>query len=100
MKIKKRISMAAVVMLLAFMLWYAMEASMPESEITTEQTEEQTTLNVWYSDESMQAYIEGAAKSYEEKNNIEVNTKLISEIEYIEMINDSSVGEEFEGPDV
>lgn len=100
MKLKKRISMAAVVILLAFMLWYAMEDSMTESEITAEQTEEQTTLNVWYSDESLQAYIESAAKSYEKKNHVEVNTRQIPEIDYIEMINDSSVGEEFEGPDV
>lgn len=100
MKIKKRISMAAVVILLAFMLWYAMEDSMTESETTTQQPQEQITLNVWYSDESLQAYIEGAAKSYEEKNHVEVNTRQIPEIDYIEMINDSSVGEEFEGPDV
>lgn len=100
MKIKKRISMAAVVILLAFMLWYAMEDSMTESEITTQQPQEQITLNVWYSDESLQAYIEGAAKNYEEKNHVEVNTRQIPEIDYIEMINDSSVGEEFEGPDV
>ena len=37
-------------------------------ENTTTQTGEEVTLNVWYADESLQAYIEGAAKSYEEKN--------------------------------
>lgn len=100
MKMKKRISMAVVVILLAFMIWYAMEDSMKDNEVITEQPQEQITLNVWYSDESLQAYIEMAAESYEEKNPVEVNTRYIPEIEYIEMINDSSVGEEFEGPDV
>lgn len=100
MKIKKRISMGVVVILLAFMLWYAMEDSMIEGEDIAEQTQEEITLNVWYADESLQAYIEGAAKSYEKKHDVQVNTKQIAEIDYIEMIHDNSVGEEFEGPDV
>lgn len=99
-KIKKRISMFAVVILLAFMLWYAMEDSMKNETVSSNSNGEAVELNVWYSDEKMQAYIEGAAKSFEKKNDIKVNTKLISEIDYIEMINDNSVGEEFQGPDV
>lgn len=100
MKIKKRISMLAVIILLVFMVWYGLEDSMTEGENTTTQTGEEVTLNVWYADESLQAYIEGAAKSYEEKNYVKVKTKQIAEIDYIEMIHNSSVGEEFEGPDV
>lgn len=100
MKIRKRISMAAVVILLAFMLWYAMEDSMIESEDTAQQTAEEVSLNVWYSDESLQAYVESAAESYEKKNHVKVNTKQLAEIDYIQMIHDSSIGEEFEGPDV
>ncbi len=100
MKIKKRISMAAVVILLAFLLWYAMEDSMSESENTTQQVMEEVSLNVWYSDENMQEYVESAAKSYEKKTHVKVNTKQIAELDYIQMIHDNSVGEEFEGPDV
>ena len=100
MRIKKRISMVVVLVLLAFMVWYAMEDSMNESENATAQTGQEVTLNVWYADESLQAYIEEAAKSYEEKNHVKVKTKQIAEIDYIEMIHNSSVGENFEGPDV
>lgn len=100
MKIKKRISMFAVMILLVFMVWYAMEDSMNEGENAVSQTGEEVTLNVWYADETLQKYIEEAAKSYEEKNRVKVKTKHIAEIDYIEMIHNSSVGEEFEGPDV
>lgn len=100
MRIKKRISMAAVVILLAFLLWYAMEDSMTEGENVTQQAKEEVSLDVWYSDESLQAYVESAAESYEKKNNVKVNTKQLAEIDYIQMIHDNSVGEEFEGPDV
>lgn len=99
-KLKKRISMLAVVVLLAFMLWFAMQDSIVGENSVVDSEQETVVLNVWYSDESLQAYMEAAAKSYEERNNVKISTKLISEIDYIEMINDSSVGEEFEGPDV
>ena len=99
-RIKKRISMLAVILLLAFMLWYAMEDSMKNEGVTSRTSDEAVELNVWYADEEMQDYVEDAAKSFEEKENIKVNVKLISEIDYIEMINDNSVGEEFQGPDV
>ncbi|MBQ4531466.1 MAG: extracellular solute-binding protein [Lachnospiraceae bacterium] len=99
-KVRKRISMFAVIILLAFMLWYAMEDSMKNEDAVSRTNGEAVELNVWYADEKMQTYIDEAAKSFEKKNNIKVNTKLISEIDYIEMINDNSVGEEFQGPDV
>ena len=48
----------------------------------------------------MQEYMESAAKSFEDTNNVKINLVLQPEISYIEEINNKSVGEEFEGPDV
>ena len=74
-KVRKRISMFAVIILLAFMLWYAMEDSMKNEDAVSRTNGEAVELNVWYADEKMQTYIDEAAKSFEKKNNIKVNFK-------------------------
>lgn len=100
MKGKKRISMLLVVILLVFMIWYAMEDSMNGAVADEKAAKEDITLEVWYSEAELQKYIEEAAESFEAANHIKVNTRLMSEVDYIENINNQSVGEKFEGPDV
>ena len=100
MKGKKRISMLLVVILIVFMLWFAMEQSMNSKDTQQSTPQEEVTLEVWYSEPELQQYIEEAAKSFETTNHMKVNTRLMSEVDYIENINNQSVGEEFEGPDV
>lgn len=100
MKGKKRISMLVVVILIVFMLWFAMEQSMNSKDTQQSTPQEEITLEVWYSEPELQQYIEEAAKSFETTNHMKVNTRLMSEVDYIENINNQSVGEEFEGPDV
>lgn len=100
MKGKKRISMLLVVILLVFMIWFAMEDSINNSAVDERVFKEDITLEVWYSEAELQNYIEKAAESFEAANHVTVNTRLMSEVDYIENINNQSVGEEFEGPDV
>lgn len=100
MKRKKRISMLLVLLLLVFMLWYAMEDALDHGQVAQEVENETTELEVWYSDEQLQEYMESAAKSFEANNHIKVKLRLLSELDYIEEINNKSVGEEFQGPDV
>lgn len=100
MKVKKRISMLAVIVLLFFLLWFSMEYSMKSDSVSVSNNGEVTELEVWYTDAKMQEYMESAAKSFEDTNNVKINLVLQPEISYIEEINNKSVGEEFEGPDV
>lgn len=100
MKVKKRISMLAVIVLLVFLLWFSMEYSMKSDSVSVSNNGEVTELEVWYTDAKMQEYMESAAKSFEDTNNVKINLVLQPEISYIEEINNKSVGEEFEGPDV
>lgn len=92
--------MLLVLLLLVFMLWYAMEDALDHGQVSQEMENGTTELEVWYSDEQLQEYMESAAKSFEASNHIQVNLRLLSELDYIEEINNKSVGEEFQGPDV
>ena len=100
MRIKKRVSMFAVIFFLVFMLWYAMEYSMSDDSLSGMTNDQVTELEVWYTDAEMQEYMESAAESFEANYNINIKLLLMPEIGYIEEINNQSVGEEFHGPDV
>ena len=100
MKKKKRISMLLVVLFLVFMLWIAMEYTLDGEKFSDTEKGTVTEIEVWYTDADMQKYMESAAESFEKNNDIKVKLVLQSEIGYAETINQKSVGEEFQGPDV
>lgn len=49
------------------------------------------TLRIWYADETLSDYMNNAAVAYGEKNNLRVIPTLVSESEYLEAINQTSV---------
>lgn len=59
------------------------------------------TLRLWYTDESLTDYLNAAAVAYGERSDVRVETVLIEESEYLETINEASLGrDDREGPDL
>lgn len=58
------------------------------------------TIHLWYTDDALTDYLNSKAVSFYEKNDIRVETKLVSGLEYLEAVNKASVHEEEDAPDV
>ena len=61
--------------------------------------EEQTTINIWYTDEALTDYINSAALSFYDEEGVRVVPTLVSGVEYFENINQASINTE-DGPDL
>lgn len=58
------------------------------------------TITLWYTDESLTDYLLSKAVAFNEENDIRVNVKLVSGLEYLEAINHASVHDELDTPDL
>lgn len=59
------------------------------------------TLRLWYTDESLTDYLNAAAVEYSEQSDVRVETVLIEDSEYLEAVNEASMGRsEREMPDL
>ena len=59
------------------------------------------TLRLWYTDESLTDYLNAAAVEYSELSDVRVETVLIEDSEYLEAVNEASLGrDEREKPDL
>lgn len=58
------------------------------------------TIHLWYTDDAMTDYLNSKAVSFYEMNDIRVEPKLVSGLEYLEAVNQASVHEEEDAPDV
>ncbi len=58
------------------------------------------TVQLWYTDDAMTDYLNSKAVSFYEANDIRVETKLVSGLEYLETVNRASVHEEEDAPDL
>lgn len=59
------------------------------------------TLRLWYTDESLTDYLNAAAVAYGERSDVRVEAVLIEESEYVEAINEASLGrDDRPGPDL
>lgn len=104
MHIKKRL--IAVVSLFALTAGVLYASTL---EMNTEQEEDpgiqlswfdrKDTIYFWYSDESLESFINSAAVTFGEREGIHVIPVLVSESEYLEAINQASVKEEQQMPD-
>ena len=83
---------------LAYNGWKAMKSS-TEEEGTLNLFEQKETIYVWYDDDTMTDYINGAAVLYGDENGVRVIPHLVSESEYLETINQASLKDE-QVPDV
>lgn len=64
------------------------------------ETEELRPLLIWYTDPDIQPYMESAAVEMASRYGVEVQTELVSEVDYIENISRESFAEQMSGPDV
>lgn len=58
------------------------------------------TLHLWYTDDNLTEYLNQVALNFYEENDIRVEVKLVSGLEYLEQINKASLSEEEATPDV
>lgn len=72
-------------------------AEQPESLLNTRKD----TIRLWYTDESLADYLNAAAVAYSENGDVRVETVLIEDSEYLEAVNEASLGRaERPGPDL
>ncbi|MCD8242121.1 MAG: extracellular solute-binding protein [Lachnospiraceae bacterium] len=87
--------MPLALMILAQCIQSALNNRTAEPELVEEQP-----ILVWYTDPELQEYMETAAAEAAEAYGIEVNTELVSEVDYIETIGEQSMAEEMTGPEL
>ncbi len=75
---------------LAYNGWKGMQPSAEEEGIFN-LFEQKETIYVWYNDDTMTDYINGAAVVYGDENGVRVIPHLVSESEYLEAINQASL---------
>lgn len=94
MQLKKRLIAAAAVAACAAAVLYGSTLetnNMEESEGLLSIFDHTETIYFWYNDESMTNFINSAAVTFGEEENVRVIPVLASESEYLEAINDASV---------
>lgn len=94
--ISQRILSVLLILLLGVQMFHTgMENRPEEVKLQVERP-----LLVWYTDPDIQGYMEAAAAEFSARHGIEVQTELVSEVDYIETISERSVEEEMNGPDI
>lgn len=100
MNVRKRIiALGLLAVLLSVAIYYAHKGTLTEEEMTGALGIPKETIHIWYTDEALTDYINCAAVTFNEQNNIRVVPVLASGLEYLESINQASV-EEKEMPDL
>ncbi|MCM1026406.1 MAG: extracellular solute-binding protein [Roseburia sp.] len=97
MHIKKRLTAAVSVLALAAAVLYGSTLEMnaeQEEGISLSWFDREDTIYFWYSDESMESFINSAAVSFGEREGIHVIPVLASDSEYLEAVSRASVREE------
>lgn len=89
------IAVLAVLLLAAQMVYTGFRNRPEEVELAVERP-----ILIWYTDPDVQSYMEAAAAEASSRYHVEIHTKLVSEVDYIENISEKSVAEEMSGPDI
>lgn len=67
----------------------------PDEELVSERSLEENTkaveMNLWYTNQLLETYMNEAARVYGEENNVIVSPKLVSTIDYLESINQENI---------
>lgn len=85
-----------LIALCLFGIFYSQNSSQ-ELSFSTSRKE---TIHLWYTDDALTDYLNSKAVSFYEENDIRVEPKLVSGLEYLEAVNKASVQEEENAPDV
>ena len=107
MSYKKRVYAALLAVCLAAGV-FAVGKSGVQMKTEQEQTEQESflsrkkdTLRLWYTDESLTDYLNAAVVAYNEQSDIRVEAVLVDDSEYLEAINEASLGKsDRPGPDL
>ena len=100
---KRWVALFAILVVLAAVIYYAHIGSLPSEQIEGALGNPRDTLHIWYTDEALTDYMNSAAVSFQEKYDIRVVPVLTSGLEYLDEINQASLGkdpEERELPDM
>lgn len=96
----KRIPGILAVIVVIFLL---MEMTFQTGQQENKEAAETETVNpllVWYTDPDIQSYMEETAAEASKDLGVEIQTELVSEVDYIENISERSMAEEMTGPDL
>ncbi len=94
----KRVLAILLLLLLVAQMVYMGQKNRPKEE--EEELVIEHPLLIWYTDPDIQNYMEASAKEASERYQVEIRAELVSEVDYIEKINEASVKEQMEGPDL
>ena len=109
MSYKRRVYAAILIVCLVAGVFAVGKSGMQmKSEEEREQEERESflsrrkdTLRIWYTDESLTDYLNAAAVAFGERSDVRVETVLIEDSEYLETINEASLGrDDRESPDL
>lgn len=86
-------------MLLAAVMMLAC-AACSDGEKNSQLPKKDVTLTLWYTDESMAGYLEGAAEEYKKKSGVELHCEKVDSKQYLEQVYSASMDDEQETPDI
>lgn len=98
-KIGKRLIFAALILVLAA----AVIMTVPrigDKQLKQTDNVKKETIRLWYTDASLTDYLSSKTLEFYNQTDIRVETKLVSGLEYLEAINNASLNDEEEMPDV
>ena len=85
----------AVLVLGAEIVYVSKQNQKPQVEL-----EETRPILVWYTDPDIQTYMEETAAQAVAAYGVEIQTELVSDVDYIENISEKSIAETMSGPDL
>lgn len=97
---KKQISILAIAVVLIALCLFGYIFVLDKDENNTLDVFQKETIHLWYTDDALTDYLNSKAVSFYEANDIRVETKLVSGLEYLETVNKASVNKEEDASDI
>lgn len=96
----KRIPGILAVIVVIFLLMEMTFQTRQQENKEAVEPENVSPLLVWYTDPDIQTYMEETAAEASKSLGVEIQTELVSEVDYMENISEKSMAEEMTGPDL
>lgn len=101
MNIRKRLmSVLVIVLVLITLCLFGRTYAGDEVQDLPFVTVQKETIHLWYTDDALTDYLNSKAVSFYEETDVRVEPMLVSGLEYLEAINEASVHEDEDAPDV
>lgn len=103
-KVKKRLlgvilALLVVAAILMAVVYFKMEDSETDDSLLMLDLKKET-IHLWYTDDTLTDYLSSKALEFYDNTDIRVEVKLVSGLEYLEAINDASLDDEADTPDI